>query len=117
MPYLYLFTIQNLTCNSNTRNYAFISKREQPKLEKLEEGSVTGFFNDFGLEKDIITNKRVIPFLDETFSKIITNYKNNIKIIKDDEYYWALIDDKKIEIEYFPCENWKKTYENVGIYV
>ena len=24
---------------------------------------------------------------------------------------------KKIEIEYFPCENWKKTYENVGIYI
>ena len=55
--------------------------------------------------------------MDETFIKIITNYKNNIKIIKDDEYYWALIDDKKIEIEYFPYENWKKTYENVGIYV
>ena len=73
MSYLYLFTIQNITCGSDTRNYAFISKQEQSKLEKLEEGSVTGFFNDFGLEKDIITNKRVIHFLDETFNKIIAN--------------------------------------------
>jgi len=117
MSYLYLFTIQNITCGSDTRNYAFISKQLQPKLEKLEEGSVTGFFNDFELEKDIITNKRVIHFLDETFNKIITNYKNNIKVIKDNEYYWCIIDDKKIEIEYCPCENWKKTYDHVGIYV
>ena len=116
MSYLYLFTIQNLTCNSDIRNYAFMSKQIQEKLEKLEEGSISGFFNEFGLEKELITNKRVIRFLDETFNKIITNYKNNIKIIKDDEYYWCIIDDKKIEIEYFPCENWKKTYEHVGIY-
>lgn len=116
MPYLYLFTIQNLTCNSHIRNYAIISKQIQEKLENLEEGSITGMFNEFGLQKDLITNKRVIPFLNETFNKIISNYKNNIKIIKDDEYYWALIDDKKIQIEYFPCENWKKTYEHVGIY-
>ena len=116
MPYLYLFTLHNLTCHSNERHYAIISKQKQEKLEKLKEGYITGCFNEFGLEKDLITNKRVIPFLDEIFNKILTNYKNNIKIIKDDEYYWALIDDKKIEIEYFPCENWKKTYENVGIY-
>ena len=122
LSYLYLFTIQNITCGFDTRNYAFISKQKQSKLEKLEEGSITGFFNDFGLEKDIITNKRVIPFLDETFNKIITNYKNNIKVIKDNEYYWCIIDDKQIEIkyypcEYYPCEDWKKTYDHVGIYV
>ena len=75
MPGL-LFTIQNITCGSDTRNYAFISKQEQSKLEKLEEGSISGFFNEFGLEKDLITNKRVIPFLDEIFNKILTNYKN-----------------------------------------
>jgi len=33
--------------------------------------------------------------LNETFNKIITNYKNNIKAIKDNEYYWYIIDDKK----------------------
>lgn len=114
MPYLYLFTIQNLTCNSNTRNYAFISKPIQEKLEKLKEGDITGCFNEFGLKKDLIINKRVIPFLDETFNKIITNYKNNIKIIKDDKYYWFLIDDKKIKIE---CHSdGEEIYNNVGIY-
>ena len=51
MPYLYLFTIQNLTCNSNTRNYAFISKQNQKKLEKLEVGDITGCFNEFELKK------------------------------------------------------------------
>ena len=38
-------------------------------------------------------------------------------MIKDDEYYWALIDNKKMEIDHFPCEKWKKSYENVEIYV
>jgi len=56
MPYLYLFTLHNLTCYSNERHYAIISKQKQEKLEKLKEGDITGCFNEFGLEKDLIKN-------------------------------------------------------------
>ena len=117
MPYLYLFTIQNLTCNSNTRNYAFISKQNQKKLEKLEEGDITGCFNEFGLEKDLIKNLTMIEFSDEIFSNIMSNYKNNIKVIKDDKHLSCIIDDKKIDIECCLYKGGKEIYNNVGIYI
>jgi len=47
MPYLYLFTLHNLTCHSNERHYAIISKQKQEKLEKLQEVEITGCFNEF----------------------------------------------------------------------
>ena len=73
MPYLYLFTIQNLTCNSNTHNYAFISKHKQEKLEKLKEGDITGCFNQFGLEKDLNKNTIKIDSLFIKNKRIILN--------------------------------------------
>jgi hypothetical protein len=117
MPYLYLFTLQNLTCYSNERHYAIISKQKQVKLEKLKEGEITGCFNEFGLQKDLITNYKIISILDNIFNEIISNYKDNIKIIKNNENYLCLIDDKKIEIKKLNSKDGEITYNNVGIYV
>lgn len=117
MPYLYLFTIQNLTCNSDTHDYAFISKQKQNKLEKLKEGDITGCFNEFGLEKDLIENIIIIEFSDETFNRIISNYKDNIKIIKNDKYIDCIINDKIIQITHNYYKSGKKMYNNVGIYI
>ena len=117
MPYLYLFTLQNLTCNSDERYYAIISKQKQEKLEKLQEGEITGCFNQFGLEKDLIKNFKIITILDNIFNEIISNYKDNIKVIKNYDSYWCIIDDKKIEIKKLCDEDGEITYNNVGIYV
>lgn len=121
MPYLYLFTLQNLTCHADEHHYAIISKQKQEKLEKLKEGEITSCFNQFGLAKDMIKNVKIISILDNTFKEIITNYKNNIKVMKNNEYYWCLIDDKNIEIiklnSELNSENCEITYTNVGIYV
>ncbi len=125
MPYLYLFTLQNLTCYSNERHYAIISKQKQMKLEKLKEGEITGCFNEFGLQKDLIKNIKIISILDNIFNEIISNYKDNINInmayifmfIKNNENYLCLIDNKKIEIKKLNSKDGEITYNNVGIYV
>ena len=117
MPYLYLFTLQNLTCHSDERYYAIISKQKQEKLEKLQEGEITGCFNEFWLKKDLITNYKIISILDNIFNEIISNYKDNIKVIKNNKYLWCIIDDKKIEIKKLHSEDGEITYNNVGIYV
>jgi hypothetical protein len=114
MPYLYLFILQNLTCHSNKYHYAIISKQKQ---EKLQEGEIIGCFNEFGLQKDLIKNIKIISILDNTFNEIISNYKDNIKIIKNNDGYWCIINKKKIEIIKLHNEDGEITYNNVGIYV
>ncbi len=117
MPFLYLFTLKDLTCNSDQKHYAIISKKNQEKLNKLQEGDITGCFNEFGLKKDLIQNMKIISILDNTFDEIISQYKKNIKVIKNNDDYWCIIDDKKIEIIKLPYEDGNIIYNYVGIYV
>lgn len=118
MAILYLFTIQNLNCYSDDRNYAIITKEIQDELEELNEGDTTNFFKEFGLEKDIIKYKLAIPILSDNFDKIISNYKKNssIRIEKEEMDFWFIIDDKKYYIGLYPYDNSNITFDYIGIY-
>ena len=100
MPILYLFTIQNLNCYTDDRNFAIISEERLDTLEELNEGDTTNFFNESKIEKDIIKYKLVIQFLSENLNKIIINYKKNSRIYieKDKKDFWCFIDNDKYYI-------------------
>jgi len=100
MPFLYLFTIQNINQYVIERNFAIISKNMQDKLEVLNEGDATNIFTESIIE-DIIIYKLVVPFSSENFDKIILNYNKNHKIYveKEKNNFWCFIDNKKYFIE------------------
>jgi hypothetical protein len=118
MAMLYLFTIQNLNCYPDDRNYAIITKEIQDELEELDEGDTTNFFKEFCLEKDIIKYKLAIPILNDSFNKIIANYKKNsiIRVEKEKTDFWCTIDDKKYYIGHYPYDNSNITFYYIGIY-
>ena len=118
MPILYLFSLQNLNCYPNEINIAFISDPVQPDLEKLNEGEITGYFNEYGLKKEIITYKQVVPFLKDNFDKIMMKYNKNSKISveKENTDFYCIIDRQKFIICNIPEENGYMTFDNVGIY-
>ena len=101
MPFLYLFTIQNLNHYIIERNFAIISKNSQDKLDELNEGDITDIFNESILEKEIIIDKSVITFSSENYDKIILNYNKNCDIyIKNEKNnYFCFIDNEKYFIE------------------
>lgn len=116
---LYLFTIQNLNCYPNDRNYAIISNEIQIKLDELIEGDTTNFFNESELEKDIIKYKLVIPFLTDAYDKIIANYKKDcrIRIEKEKKDFWCVIDNEKYYIGHYSFDKNNITFNYVGIYL
>jgi hypothetical protein len=118
MAMLYLFTIQNLNCYTDDRNYAIITKEILDELEELNEGDTTNFFIEFGLEKDIIKYKLAIPILNDSFNKIVSNYKKNsiIRVEKEINDFWCIIDDKKYYIGYYLFDNSNITFDYIGIY-
>jgi hypothetical protein len=118
MAMLYLFTIQNLNCYIDDRNYAIISKEKLYELEEMNEGDTTNFFKEVNLEKDIIKYKLIISILSENFDKIISNYKKNssIRIEKEETDFWFIIDEKKYYIGHYPIDNTNITFNYVGIY-
>jgi len=117
-PILYLFIIQNLKCYPDDRNYAIISKDIQIKLEELVEGDTTNFFNESGLDKDIIKYKLAVPFLREQYDKIIANYKKNcrIHVEKENKDFWCVIDNEKYHIACDPFDKSVIIFNHIGIY-
>lgn len=117
-PILYLFIIQNLNCYPDDRNYAIISNDIQIKLEELVEGDTTDFFNESGLDKDIIKYKLVVPFSREKYDKIIANYKKNsrISIKKENNDFWCIMDNEKYHIACDPFDKSVITFNHIGIY-
>ena len=115
---LYLFTIQNLNCYPNDRNIAIISREIQINFEELNEGDTTNFFNEFGLEKDIVKYKLVIPFLSESFDEVIANCKKNsrIRIEKEKNDFWFVIDNEKYYIGHYIFDKSNMTFNYIGIY-
>ena len=86
MPYLYLFTVQNLTCNSNICNYAFISKSIQQKLDfifskkfGIRDGFNCASIND--MKESIKRNKKRAK--DNKYSYLTSEeiYDNIIKLL------------------------------------
>jgi hypothetical protein len=118
MAMLYLFTIQNLNCYTDDRNYAIITKEILDVLEELNEGDTTNFFIEFGLEKDIIKYKLAIPIFNDSFNKIVANYKKNsiIRVEKEINDFWCIIDNKKYYIGNYPFDNSNITFDYIGIY-
>jgi len=117
-PMLYLFIIQNLNCYPDDRNYAIISNDIQIKLEELVEGDTTDFFNEYGLDNDIIKYKLAVPFSREKYDKIIENYKKNyrIRIEKENNDFWCVMDNEKYHIACDPFDKSVITFEYIGIY-
>ena len=69
MAYIYLFRVASLICEGNqsapaTKNYAVLSKKRKERLESLETATITGVFNERGLQYDIIQFKsiQIIPY-------------------------------------------------------
>lgn len=118
MPMLYLFTIQNLNCYPNDKNCAIISEDIQDKLEELNEGDTTSFFNESGLEKDIIKYKLVVPFSINCYNEIIANYIKTSRILieKDKKEFWCVIDDERQYIGNYPFDESNMTFDYIGIY-
>ena len=120
MPYLYIFVIQNLICYPDDKYIAIISGTNQSELNELNEGDITGLFNHFKLQNDIIVSKKIIQIENNIFNEIITNYKDNIKIIEDNDYFWCEIDGKKIKMQDspfpFPSTHSEIIYDYVGVY-
>jgi len=117
-PMLYLFITQNLNCYPDDRNYAIISKEIQIKLEELVEGDTINFFNESGLDKDIIKYKLVVPFSHEKYDKIMENYKKDCRICvqKEKKDFWCLIDNEKYHIVRYPFDKSVITFNHIGIY-
>lgn len=118
MPFLYLFTIQNLNHYIIERNFAIISKNSQDKLDELNEGDITDIFNESILEKEIIIEKLVITFSIENFDKIILNYTKNCDMyIKNEKNnYFCFIDNQKYFIENYVYDENNKIYNYICIF-
>jgi hypothetical protein len=103
MPMLYLFSLQNLNCYPAEKNYAIISKSINMSIEELNEGQSTDFF---GNENDIIIYKLVVPFLNQAFIDILSNYNQKSKIVveKENQNFWCVIDGNKHFIGFHPHE-------------
>lgn len=118
MLILYLYTVQNLNCYLDDRNFAIISEETLDTLEELNEGDTTNFFNESKIEKDIVKFKKILPFLNEIFNKIISNYKKNLRICveKENNNFWCIIDNEKFYIGNYSCEKGYIIFDYVSIY-
>lgn len=107
-------------CYPDDKHIAIISESVQSKLEELNEGDITGIFNNFKLENDIIVTKRIISIENTIFNEIISRYTDNIKIVEDNDYLWCVIDDKKINMQDspfpYPSIHSEIVYDYVSIY-